>query len=172
MRVWPWTIKEDRMQTQTELAQNIRHDETPDETPVEAEFVQTSSIRRHPAGASDETSGPRISMELERWLDLDRTMWELYNLVEIAIQQRDDARADAGELDSERQVYAARLREWKTYARSLEKRLHAAQFENLELSFTVKRTAEVAQEAVALPAFARRRRRELRERLESIGGEQ
>jgi hypothetical protein len=150
--------------------------DTPAEATLEAEFVP--AIRRRPPVAArpaveraEETArrpGPRVSMALEDWLETDRKMWELYNLCEIAISQRDDARDHIVKTDGQRDLLASRLREWKTYARSLEKRLHAAQIENIELSVALKRTHQVAAEAVALPAFSRKQRQNLRDRLENI----
>jgi hypothetical protein len=85
--------------------------------------------------------------------------------------QRDEARDEASANASARQVTSSRLKEWKTYARSLERRLNEARMENLELSFQVKRTADVAEQALALPSFSGKRRRELRERLVELGDE-
>lgn len=165
------------MHMHTEVSHQESTDPSEGVDAVDAEFVESTAIRRRPVGANStapataETTTPagaRITMTLDKWLDVDRKLWELYNLCEIAIAQRDDARSEAGEIDSERELLMSRLREWKTYARKLEQRLHAAQIENLELSFTLKRSHDLAAEAIALPAFARGRRNELRERLHSL----
>jgi hypothetical protein len=167
------TITEDRMQTTMEVS-TAPINQTDEET-VDAELVPEmhSAIRRAPAGASAAVSprAARITMELDQWLDLDRKLHELYNLVEIAIMQRDEAREQTEQVESSRQVTASRLKEWKTYARSLERRINEARMENLELSFQIKRTADVAEQALALPSFSGQRRRELRERLVEIGDE-
>lgn len=139
---------------------------------VEVELVEASAIRRAPQGAETmprPTARPRVSMDLDRWLSVDRQLHELYNLVEIAILQRDDAREAADDAATMQQVIATRLREWKTYARSLEERLHESQMENLELSCALKQSAQIAAEAIATPAFARGRKQQLRERLEALG---
>lgn len=138
---------------------------------VEAEFVEASAIRRAPQGASADSGRARISMDLERWVELDHTLHELYNLVEIAIMQRDEARGATSKAEETGDLLMARLREWKTYARVLEERLHAAQIENLELTFAVKRVGQIAEEALATPTFSRARRRKLRERLADAGDE-
>ena len=126
---------------------------------VEVELIEASAIRRAPAGAAATgrtAATPRVSMDLDRWLTVDRQLHELYNLVEIAILQRDDARVAADDAATMQQVIATRLREWKTYARSLEARLHESQLENLELSCALKESARIAAEAARYLEFARR----------------
>lgn len=160
------------MQTTMEVSEKTTRTEEEPES-VEAELVseERGAIRRAPAGASPGTANARITMDLDRWIDLDRKLHELYNLVEIAIMQRDEAREATENSESARQVTGSRLREWKTYARSLERRLNESRMENLELSFQIKRVADVAEQALALPSFSGTRRRELRERLIEIGDE-
>lgn len=145
--------------------------EASQENAVEAEFVEASAIRRAPQGGTVEQGSARISMELSRWLELDHTLHELYNLVEIAIMQRDEARGASSDAEGRSELLAARLREWKTYARILEERLHTAQIENLELSFAVKRAADIAEEALATPRLFGGRRAKLRDRLAAVGEE-
>ena len=137
---------------------------------IEAEVIEPRRIRRAPS-AEVKPAGAKISMSLNDWLDVDHKLWELYNRCEIAILQRDDARTESHDVELERELLAARLREWKAYARGLEKRLHQAQLDNLELTFGLKSVAEVAKEALAAPAFAQRQKRRLRERLAEIGDE-
>ncbi len=140
-----------------------------EEETVEAEFIEPrTAIRRAPAGGTPQPSRARISMDLERWLDVDRNLHELYNLVEIAIHQRDEARAETRDVEELKELVTNRLREWKSYARSLETRLHEAQMENMELTFAVRRTADVAEEALATSRFAKGRRKDLRGRLAEI----
>jgi len=152
--------------------------------PLDAEFVedqtpnsvipryQVSHIRRAPRpGQSGAVA--RISMELDDWLDVDRRLHELYGLCEIAIQQRDHARSDMQRAQSEAiesqtraDKFAARLIEWKTYARKLEERLHEAQLEALAAQHRAARAADVAESALDLGVFDRKRSNELRQHFE------
>jgi len=169
----PQQITEDRMQAHVDVEHSLitRSD---DADSVDAEFVEeTSSIRRAPsAGEMTGGSGGRISMELADWLEVDHTLHELYNLVEIAILQRDEAIAAREAAESKREVAGCRLIEWKTYARKLERRLQESQMENLALMHRASRAADLADEALELGPFARRRRKELRRKLEAVSSEE
>jgi hypothetical protein len=109
-------------------------------------------------------------MSHERYLELDRTLHELYSLCEIAIAQRDDARARAESAESDRQLYASRLKEWKTYAAKLERRLHASQIEEVQTAHRAQRAVDLAEEAIRLGPFSRGRRQALAEKLEAFAG--
>lgn len=144
-------------------------DEPEEQESIQAEFVEAASaIRRAPDSAAGKPAA-RVSMDLERWLEVDRQFHELMTLIEVAIMQRDEAREEIAGIDAERELAAMRLREWKIYAGALERRLHEAQIENLQLSCAAKRTADIAAEALATPRFGRSRRRaELRGKLIEI----
>lgn len=111
------------------------------------------------AGGEMAAQKGRVSMALSDWLQVDRTMHELYTLVEVAIQQRDDARGGA-------ETTAERAGEWEAYARELEAKLQAAHIENLELRHEAWRAHDLVDEALQLSPFGARRRRVLRARLE------
>ncbi len=143
--------------------------------PVEA--PRASMIRRSPQTIEVEPEpvaekvGPRVTMTHEQYLELDRTLHELYTLVEIAIAQRDEARAEAESAEGARDLYAARLREWKGYAAGLERRLHASQLEELRTAHTAVRAMEIADEALSLGAFAGKRRERLSSKLQKLESE-
>lgn len=153
---------------------------------LEAEFVEeesdhVSTIRRYQVSHIRRSPRPgqsgavaRISMELNDWLDVDRKIHELYGLCELAIDQRDHARTDmerardqAIESQTKADQFASRLIEWKSYARKLEEKLHAAQLEALAARHNAQKASEVADEALNLGVFERKRRRDLREELDS-----
>jgi hypothetical protein len=132
------------------------------EEPIDAEFVETNSVIRR-----DPNKG-KISMELDSWLEVDRKLHELHGLCEIAIMQRDDARRGIRNAHSHHQVTQTRLVEWKTYASKLERKLHEAHAEMLEMRHAIQRAADTADEALAISPFAFSRKKELKVRVEEI----
>jgi hypothetical protein len=134
-------------------------------TIIEAEFEDiekpsTPGIRRSPLPASP-TQNAQISMSLDKWLEVDRTIHELYQLCEFAIWQRDQARnqglthserADA--LEEHVALLTTRLHTWMERTIELEQQASQSAVE-------AQRLRGVAAEALSLSAFDRRRRREL-----------
>jgi hypothetical protein len=119
--------------------------------------------------------GGRISMTLDDWLHVDRTLHELRNLVEIAIMQRDEAQATSQDLedrqvaaDDDRDSLLEHIRGWKKYAESLERKLRKAYLNELEAEFTIRRLSDVAEESLLLGLFSGRRKRELSKRLVEV----
>lgn len=127
--------------------------------------LETIDIETRPV---ESNLGPRVSMSHASYLELDRTIHELYTLVEIAISQRDDALASAQSAEEARELYSARLKEWKGYASKLERRLHATQIEELKTAHTAMRAIDIAEEALGLGVFDGKRREVLSSKLDRI----
>lgn len=149
-------------------------DQTVDAIYEPTEGPDASMIRRSPQTIDIDPSpvadpaGPRVTMSHEKYLELDRTVHELYTLVEIAIAQRDEALESARAADDARELYAARLKEWKGYASKLERRLHATQIEELKTAHAAMRALDLAEEALGLGIFDGKRKRALRAKAESL----
>lgn len=154
---------------QMDVPQGIGSPHAETET-LEIEIVEKGRIRRAPA-AEAKPAGASVTMALTDWVETDQKMWELYNLIEIALAQRDDAREALAAAALERELMAARLREWKTYARGIEKRLHSAQLRNVELVYGLRRIADVARTAILAPTFAFGLKDQLLERFNEIAKE-
>lgn len=158
------------MHTETDIPQALTaHNEL--ET-LEIEVIPKGSIRRAPQSAAPmQKAGASVTMSLTDWVETDRTMWELYGLVEIAIQQRDEALETLRARDLERDLMATRLREWKTYARAVEERLHRSQLRNVELTYALRAMADVARQAIGASPFAVGLRQQLTDRFNQIARE-
>lgn len=141
---------------------------------VTEEAQERSQIRRNPRSASS-LQGGRVSMSLDDWLHMDRTLHELHTLVEVAIQQRDVA---TQEISTLRDIIASRdlavdtmrqrLGEWKGFARRTEHRYFDALIENARLRHQLERTQQIAQDSLNLGPFATKRKKELGSRLEKL----
>lgn len=138
---------------------------------LEIEIIDKRSIRRAPVGAQPKPLGATVTMALSDWVDADKTMWELHSMVELALMQRDEALEALQASRVERELLVARLREWKTYARGVERRLHEAQLRNVGLVQGLRRVADVARQAITAPPFAFGLRDQLRERFNEIAEE-
>lgn len=135
---------------------------------LEIEIIDKRSIRRAPVGAKPKPAGASVTMALTDWVETDKKMVELYNLVEIAIMQRDEALEALQAVQLEKDLISSRLREWKTYARGVEKRLHQAQLRNVELVYGLRGIADVARQAITAPAFSFGWKEQLRERFNQL----
>ncbi len=141
----------------------------------EGRATQPQMIRRVPINdepVAARLQGGRISMTLDDWLHVDRTLHELRNLVEVAIMQRDQAQAVAQELrdqqtatEDDRESILDHLQSWRKYAESLEKKLRRAYLQELDAEFTIRCLSDMAEESLLLGFFSRRRRRELSKKL-------
>lgn len=131
---------------------------------IDAEFEAVPEsehgIRRAPV-ASAPAKSSQVTMTLERWLEVDRTVHELYQLCEFAIWQRDQARNSeltqserAEALEEHVALLSTRLHLWMEENIQLERKSHETELE-------VERMRRVAAEALSLGAFDRRRRKEL-----------
>lgn len=138
---------------------------------MEIEIVDKRSIRRAPAGLQPKPVGASVTMALSDWVETDKTMWELHSMVELALLQRDEAREALHAATLERELLVARLREWKTYARGVERRLHEAQLRNVVLVHGLRRIADIARQAITAPPFAFGLRDQLRERFNEVAEE-
>ncbi len=147
---------------------------------IDAEFVdespkeQKSMVRRQPQSVDVQpVQSAKITMELNQWLDVDRTLHELYGLCEVALGQRDMARTDNKRLkkaklrsDLRNEKLGNHVAEWKAYARKLEAMLHQSQLELLAQHHETQRVKVVAEEALTLGMFEGKRRKRLKNRLE------
>lgn len=150
---------------------------------IDAEFVEEETVtppspravvRRAPqAVAVKPVASAKITMELDAWLDVDRTMHELYGLCDLALGQRDMARQDNKRLkkaklrsDLRNEKLGTRVAEWKSYARKLEAMLHQSQLELLAQHHETQRVKVVAEEALTLGMFEGKRRKRLKDRIE------
>lgn len=148
------------------LTQPLNETET-----LEIEIIEKGSIRRAPMSTDAKPVGASVTMSLTDWVETDHKMWELYNLCELALHQRDEARQALEARDLERELMGTRLKEWKTYARGLEKRLHRAQLRNVELVYGLRGIADVARQAITAPPFSGRLKQQLLERFNQIAKE-
>lgn len=156
---------------QMDVPQAIGGEQASDLETLEIEIINKGSIRRAPLSTEAKPIGASVTMALDDWVETDRTMWELHNLVEIAIKQRDEANEALRALQIERELMGARLREWKTYARGLEKRLHTSQLRNVELTYAMRGIADVARQAILAPFFSGKLKDQLRDRFNQIANE-
>ena len=138
---------------------------------LEIEIVERGRIRRAPVSAAAKLIGATVTMALADWVETDKKMWELYNLVELAIHQRDEAHETLRAMELENELLGSRLREWKTYARGIEERLHRAQLRNVELVYGLRRIADVARQAILAPTFSFGLKSQLLERFNQIAKE-
>lgn len=157
---------------QTDVPQALSAELLAETETLEIEIVpRGSSIRRAPISQDTKPVGASVTMALTDWVETDHKMWELHSLVELALHQRDEARDALAAMELERQVMASRLREWKTYARGLEKRLHTAQLRNVELVYGLRGIADVARQAILAPTFAFGLKQQLLDRFNQIARE-
>ncbi len=155
---------------QTDVPQAIGFPLAETET-VEIEIVEKGRIRRSPQTLDSKPVGASVTMALTDWVETDNKMWELYSLVEVALLQRDEAREAVAALQLERELMSSRLREWKTYARGIEKRLHTSQLRNVELICGLRRIADIARQAIVAPPFSFGLKDQLLERFNDVARE-
>lgn len=136
-----------------------------DLTVIEAEFDEIEKpaslgIRRSPLPTAP-VSNAQISMPLDKWLEVDRTIHELYQLCEFAIWQRDQAR-------NQELTHSERAEALEEHVALLTTRLHIWMERTIELEQQAAQSAleaeklrGLAAEALSLGTFDRRRRREL-----------
>jgi hypothetical protein len=136
-------------------------------------MIRRAPIHEEPVPA--QLNGGRISMALDDWLHVDRTLHELRNLVEVAIMQRDDAlqreetlRDEHVASEDDRDALIEHIHSWKKYAESLERKLRKSYLTELEAEFTIRRLSDVAEESLLLGLFSGRRKRELSKRLVEV----
>ncbi|GEM_PF-6471863 len=133
---------------------------------IEAEFepkAKKSLIKRAPESG---TSMGKISMPLEKWLEVDQKLHQLYNFCEIAVLQRDASKELCASELKKNNGLAKETRNWKIYSEKLEKKLLDAHAELFEASLQNTRLSDAADEALNLPLFGRKKRKkELEERV-------
>ena len=156
---------------QTDVPNALVSAELTETETLEIEIVDKGRIRRAPLSSDVKPAGASVTMALTDWVETDHKMWELYNLVELALHQRDEAREAISAMELERQLMSSRLREWKTYARGLEKRLHKSQLRNVELVYALRGIADVARQAILAPIFSFGLKQQMMDRINQIAKE-
>lgn len=145
---------------EAEFVEFTHLDEPTEDAQVQKFGEPSQGIRRAP-----KVKETAVTMPLERWLEVDRTLHELYQLCEFAIWQRDQAnnRNESAEkraqaLEEHVALLSTRLHLW------MEERMENDR-ENKEIREEAEHMRRVAAEALSLSVFDRKRRKELLDQL-------